>query len=55
MVLNSPPQANIKLLIFSAIIYVLGNYTSQRIAGTKVTELNSLLSFGAYGYVNVRF
>ncbi|XP_034252181.1 peroxisomal membrane protein 2 [Thrips palmi] len=35
--------------VTSAIIYVLGNYTSQRISGAKVTELNSLLSFGAYG------
>lgn len=35
--------------VTSAIIYVLGNYTSQRISGSKVTELNSLISFGAYG------
>ncbi|KAK3912324.1 Peroxisomal membrane protein 2 [Frankliniella fusca] len=37
--------------IFSAIIYVLGNYTSQRISGGKALDKNSILAFGAYGFL----
>lgn len=33
----------------SAIIYVLGNYTSQRISGGKALDKNSIFAFGAYG------
>ena len=33
----------------SAVIYILGNYTSQRIAGAKAIDQTSLLAFGGYG------
>ncbi|KAJ1530748.1 hypothetical protein ONE63_005602 [Megalurothrips usitatus] len=35
--------------VTSAVIYVLGNFTSQRISGAKAIDRNSLLAFGAYG------
>lgn len=35
--------------ITSAIIYILGNYTSQRISGAKAIDTSSVAAFGAYG------